>query len=335
MNLKLKTHPATFAVVICGPSASGKTSTAINLANKINGEIISADSRQVYRYLDIGTNKEGIFSKEKDCRIASNIPQHLTDIINPDEFFDAGKFVELAKEKICEIINNGKVPIIVGGTGLYIKALTEGLAPAPPRDNELRAQLNSIVETHGLKPLYEELKKVDADLAEKNRQNPQRLIRSIEVLRLCGKSPSQLSKENKPLQKELFIKFALKTNRDILYKKINNRTDEMLKQGLIDETKKVIAMGYAKGSAGLKTIGYKESVLFLDGKLTLKQTAELIKTKTRNYAKRQLTWFAKDNTINWIDPSLGISQQISQIIITANKKLPQKKSPYKIFNFSD
>ena len=322
MNLKLKTHPATFAVVICGPSASGKTSTAINLANKINGEIISADSRQVYRYLDIGTNKEGIFSKEKDCRIASNIPQHLTDIINPDEFFDAGKFVELAKEKICEIINNGKVPIIVGGTGLYIKALTEGLAPAPPRDNELRAQLNSIVETHGLKPLYEELKKVDADLAEKNRQNPQRLIRSIEVLRLCGKSPSQLSRENKPSQKGLFIKFALKIQRNNLYEKINNRTERMLKQGLIDETKKVIAMGYTKGAAGLKTIGYKESVLFLDGILTLNQTAELIKTKTRNYAKRQLTWFSKDSTINWIDSSLSTSQQISQIIITTNKKLP-------------
>ena len=318
MDLKLKTKPTICPIVICGPTASGKTSTAINLANEINGEIISADSRQVYRYLDIGTNKEGAFLKNKNCRIISNIPQHLTDIINPDEFFDAGKFVELAKEKINEITKNGKVPIIVGGTGLYIKALTEGLAPAPPRDNELRAQLNSIVENHGLKPLYDELSKVDAELAEKNRQNPQRLIRSIEVLRLCGKSPNQLLKEKEPSQSGRFIKFALNIHRNDLYERINNRTDQMLKQGLIDETKKVIDMGYPKESVGLKTIGYKESVLFLDGILTLQETSELIKTKTRNYAKRQLTWFCKDSSINWIDPSLNTSQQISQIITTAN-----------------
>ena len=311
-------------VVICGPTASGKTEIASNLCAMIGGEIISADSRQVYRLLDTGTNKSGIYDAAKKIRYtAAGISQHLTDIINPDEIFSAGDFSREAGKLIDNLINSKIVPVITGGTGLYIKSLVNGLSPMPEKDEALRAELKELITKYGTDRLYLQLKKADPESAEKNRYNPQRLIRAVEVLRLTGKPMSYWhSKTSAPDLN--FIQFAPLWKREELYNNINERSSVMLKSGMIEETKKALSSGYDKESAGLGSIGYKHIINLINGQLDTKQTEELISQDTRRYAKRQMTWFRRVPGINWIetdkssfDPKLiasAISKRIQNML---------------------
>ena len=287
-------------IVICGPTASGKTDIASRLCELIGGEIISADSRQVYRFLDIGTNKSGAYDAVKRVRNTSEgIPQHLTDILDPDETFSAGDFAQAASHLIKEIHAEKKIPVVAGGTGLYIKALVNGLAPLPPKNDGVRAALNREIETHGLEHLYKKLKTIDPASAEKNRSNPQRIIRALEIYELTGKPITELHAGTiKPEWQ--FIQFAPEWGREELYANIEERTDAMLKNGMAEETKVLLSEGYAKACPAFGSLGYKHVINHLSGALTLEETAKLISLDTRHYAKRQLTWFRGAENLRWI-----------------------------------
>ena len=239
-------------VVICGPTASGKTEIASSLCEIIGGEIISADSRQVYRLLDAGTNKSGVYNAVKSVReTTAGIPQYLTDLINPDEIFNAGDFSRETNKLINTIKNAGKVPVIVGGTGLYIKAVVSGLAPMPEKNDTIRDELKNILKERGIDDLYLKLKAVDPVSAEKNRSNPQRLIRALEIFRLTGKPISYWhSKTVKP--EWTFVQFAPLWKREELFRNIDERSRTMLKYGMIEETKKVISWATIRIHRGLE-----------------------------------------------------------------------------------
>jgi len=287
-------------IVITGPTASGKTAVAAEVAKLINGEIISADSRQVYKYLDVGTNKSGEWNAGKKARYFKGIPQYLTDLIEPNESFSAGDFAKLAKEKINQLKRCGKTPIIVGGTGLYIKALIDGLAPLPGKDYKIRQKLESDLKTRGIEYLYEKLKKVDPESAEKNAKNPQRLIRALEIFDLTGMPITRLHKKTIP-SGENFLQFGLSWPREVLYRNIDQRTEEMIKTGIIEETKTVLEKGFVASSEAFRSIGYKYVLEYLSGEINKKESEELISRDTRRYAKRQITWFKRDKRISWIE----------------------------------
>jgi tRNA dimethylallyltransferase len=286
-------------IVIAGPTGSGKTALAVKLARKLNCEIISADSRQVYKYLDVGTNKEGVWSEELGARAAEGVPQYLTDIIEPGDTFSAGQFVKRAGEFIKKIRGSGKRPLIVGGTGLYIKALIDGIAELPDRNEPLRQELNALLSKHGKEYLYDKLKKFDPVSAEKNRGNPQRLIRSLEVHELTGVPITELHKNTRGSNEE-FLQFAVNTGREELYKRIDARSAAMLDSGMIEETKKVLDMGFGEDSPGLQGLGYRDAVRYLKNEITLDELRALLQAGSRRYAKRQLTWFKKDSRIKWL-----------------------------------
>ena len=280
-------------IVISGPTASGKTKAAVKACEDIDGEIISADSRQVYRYLDTGTNKEGKLQKNGLRKIEA-IAQHLTDIINPDEKYSAAEFVKDAEKAIDDIDSRGKIPVIVGGTGLYIKALLYGLDEMPPADEELRKELGE----QSAENLYKRLLKLDPESAEKNKLNPQRLLRALEINILSGKTMQEHIKPKKP--KYEFKHFSLSASSETLYERINKRCIDMLDNGMIEETKKVLDMGYAKNCHGLSGIGYRHIVKFLEGEIQKDELISEFCKDTRHYAKRQNTWFKAQPDIKFI-----------------------------------
>ena len=276
-------------IVILGPTASGKTSLAIKLAKKFNGEIILADSRTIYENMDIGTAKPNRDEKKI-------IPHYLLDIIKPDQRFSVAEFQKLAFQKIAEIHKRGKIPFLVGGTGLYINAVCEGFKiPAPAADKKLRKKLAQKSEAQLLK----QLKKLDLKTAAKiDSKNKRRLIRALEVCLKTGKKFSQLQQQAKPDFD--ILKIGLRISRQKLYQKINQRTDQMVKAGLVDEIKKLYKMGYDFNLPALSGLVYKEIGEYVCGKITLAQALEKAKQKTRNFAKRQMTWFRRDKKIKWI-----------------------------------
>lgn len=286
-------------IVIEGPTGSGKTDIAVKLCKSINGEIISADSRQIYRHLDIGTNKSGKWSEDTKTRIDSSIHQHLTDFLEPSEEFSAGGFVKKAILLIESIRAKGKTPVIVGGTGLYIKALIDGLAPMPKADQSIRDELHQKVLKEGKDSLYNDLKSFDPESAEKNKGNTQRLIRAIEVYKLTGKPITILQKETVP-SKESFLRFAVLWEKDKLYKRLDERCDLMLSTGMIEETKKAVDLGFTKQSPGLNSLGYRLIIDHLNNKISIDEIKPLFKRDMRHYAKRQMTWLKRDKRINWI-----------------------------------
>jgi tRNA dimethylallyltransferase len=275
-------------VVISGPTASGKTKMAVEFCKKYNGEIISCDSRQVYKYLDIGTNKEGIFL-ENDIREVDGIVQHLTDIVTPDKSYSADEFKTQADSKIKEIQNKDKIPVIVGGTGLYIKALLYGLDDMPKTNETLRAQLKKLSQDK----LYDELMKLDIESAQKNKSNPQRLIRALEISIISGKT---VKEHIKPKSKRYNFKhFSIVVPIEKLYSRINNRCKHMIENGMIDETKKVLSLGFSKKCPALSSIGYRHIVKYLDNQISKEEMILEFSKDTRHYAKRQNTWFRTQN----------------------------------------
>lgn len=274
-------------IAVVGATASGKTSYAIELAKKINGEIISADSRLVYKGMDIGTAKPTIDEMQE-------IPHYMIDVVEPEYNYSVGLYVKEAKKHITDIISRGKVPIVVGGTGLYFRVLLENYdLPDVKPDYELRKDLSS----YSYEELLEMLTKLDekaANSVEKN--DKKKLIRYIEIIKLAGK-PLDLVRGVK--EKEFNVEWVgLNFPREILYDRINKRVDLMIEQGLIDETKKLLQK-HGRISNITDTIGYREVLSYLDGELSLDEAKDKLKQNTRNYAKRQLTWFRKNEQINW------------------------------------
>lgn len=274
-------------IAVVGATASGKTSYAIELAKKINGEIISADSRLVYKGMDIGTAKPTIDEMQE-------IPHYMIDVVEPEYNYSVGLYVKEAKKRITDIISRGKVPIVVGGTGLYFRVLLENYdLPDVKPDYELRKELSS----YSYEELLEMLTKLDekaANSVEKN--DKKKLIRYIEIIKLAGK-PLDLVRGVK--EKEFNVEWVgLNFPREILYDRINKRVDLMIEQGLIDETKKLLQK-HGRISNITDTIGYREVLSYLDGELSLDEAKDKLKQNTRNYAKRQLTWFRKNEQINW------------------------------------
>lgn len=274
-------------IAVVGATASGKTSYAIELSKKINGEIISADSRLVYKGMDIGTAKPTIDEMQE-------IPHYMIDVVEPEYNYSVGLYVKEAKKHITDIISRGKVPIVVGGTGLYFRVLLENYdLPDVKPDYELRKELSS----YSYEELLEMLTKLDekaANSVEKN--DKKKLIRYIEIIKLAGK-PLDLVRGVK--EKEFNVEWVgLNFPREILYDRINKRVDLMIEQGLIDETKKLLQK-HGRISNITDTIGYREVLSYLDGELSLDEAKDKLKQNTRNYAKRQLTWFRKNEQINW------------------------------------
>ncbi len=289
-------RPRKEPVFLVGPTGVGKTSIAIWLAKRIDGEIVSADSMQVYRGMEVGVAKPT--AKER-----KEIPHHLIDIVTIDEEFSVAQYKELAEKTIREIQCRKKAPLIVGGTGLYIKALTEGIFRGPDADWNFRKKLMEEVEKDGHQRLYKRLKEVDPETAEKIDQNDvRRIIRALEIYEKTGQPISELQREwRKSSLTHTMI--GLTMERRLLYERINNRVEKMFEDGLVEETKRLMEVELEKNRTAMQAIGYKEVVGYLKNQYSLDEAKDLVKRNTRRYAKRQLTWFRKDDRIKWYDLS--------------------------------
>ena len=302
-------------IVIAGPTASGKTSLGVELAKRIGGEVISADSMQIYKDMTIGTAKPTPEETE-------GIPHYLIDFVPPDERYSVADFKKDAEEKIDEIIKRGKAPIIVGGTGLYIDSLVYGIDyPEIEYDEEYRNELMQKAETEeGLKSLYEEAMKIDPEAMQIISSNDKkRITRILEIYNATGKTKTELeakSREKGP--KYDYIVFAIDWDREKLYERINLRVDIMIEQGLVDEVKEVVDK-YKKFPTAMQGLGYKEVVEYLEGKITYDEMVEKIKLETRHFAKRQLTWFRKNKDIIWIDGQKEKKDNVDFILEKVNE----------------
>lgn len=273
-------------IIIAGPTAVGKTAAGVMVARTFNGEVISADSVQVYRGADIGSAK--VTKSEMQ-----GIPHHLIDICAPDDTFNAGEFAGLAKQKIAEIAARGKVPILVGGTGLYISSLLFPLTSSGAKDDKLRTQLYDYARMNGAMALFDKLKSIDPETAQKLHPNQlDRIVRAIEIFKTTGVKKSSLVRT---LNSEYdYLLIVLTDAREALYSRINARVDEMINAGLIDEVRGLVERyNLTKNNQIMQGIGYKEVYDYLTGKTGQKTCIDLIKQRSRNYAKRQLTWFKK------------------------------------------
>ncbi len=281
--------------IIVGPTGVGKTQFSLRLAEKIELEIISADSRQIYRYMDIGTAKPTATQRNA-------VVHHFIDIKFPDEYYSAGSFSREARTAIDEISRRGKLPVVVGGAGFYIRALVDGFFEAEIRSDEVKRKLQTAVKLTGLEPFYEKLKQVDPLSAQRIHHNDrQRILRALEVWEIAGIPLSQFHQEEIISADFQAIYIGLNMDRQSLYDKIERRVDEMIRNGLIDEVKRLMQMGYSEQLPSLQTVGYKETFDYLKGRISHVQMIELIKQNSRNYAKRQLTWFKRMRNIHWID----------------------------------
>lgn len=279
-------------VIITGPTGIGKTELSLELAKKYKGEIISSDSMQIYKKLNIGTAKIDLNK--------TSILHHMVDIIEPSDNFTVADFKNSAKKIITDINNRDGLPFLVGGTGLYINSLVYNLdfTETEP-DYEYRDELREILEEEGSEFLYEKLQDQDMDMAEKiHKNNGQRIIRALEILKSGNKKGDNFREENKDYN---LIYIGLNMDRAKLYEKINQRVDKMIDLGLVDEVKNLLDEGLDKNSQSLKAIGYKEVISYLDGEIDFDEMVDLIKKNSRHYAKRQLTWFRRDKRIKWFD----------------------------------
>ncbi len=287
-------------LVICGPTSVGKTQLSLKLADILKGEIVSFDSRQIYKLMDIGTAKP---TEEERKRAA----HHLIDLIYPNESFTAADYGRKAREVVREIQKRGKTPIAVGGSGLYLTALVEGFFEGPKADQELRRRLEGEAQDFGEPRLFDRLKEVDPEAAERiHPHDRMRIIRALEVYEITGKPISAWQREGdyEPFPVR-FVKIGLNMERVRLYQRIDLRAERMISAGLLDEVKALRRKGFAPGLKALKTVGYQELFSHLEGEFDLPTAVEKIKLNTRHYAKRQLTWFKKDEGITWMDAEDG------------------------------
>lgn len=284
-------------IILTGPTAVGKTKLSIELAKAVNGQMISADSMQVYRHMDIGTAK--IRPEEMQ-----DIPHYLIDVLDPWESFDVVRFQTMAKEALEKIYTAGAIPIVVGGTGFYIQALLYNI-DFDENDSETgyRSELQSFAERHGAEALHDRLRQVDeksADMIHPN--NIKRVIRALEFYHQTGTRISEHNETQR--QKESpyrFVYFVLDDERERIYRRIDQRIDQMLDQGLVAEVKQLRDMGCTRDMVSMQGLGYKEILAYLDGECTLEEAVYILKRDTRHFAKRQLTWFRREQDVRWIE----------------------------------
>ncbi|MGD8991437.1 MAG: tRNA (adenosine(37)-N6)-dimethylallyltransferase MiaA [Desulfobacterales bacterium] len=291
-------------VIVCGPTGIGKTAVAIELARHFKGQIIGADSMQIYKYMDIGTAKP---TAEEQAQVV----HHMVDIVAPDEPFDGARYAEQARHIIAKLCRQQILPFVVGGTGLYIKALLYGLFNDDVSDPQIRAKLKVEAETHGIDILYRRLRRLDPETAQRlHPHDTYRILRALEVVEASGKAISRHHREHgfgeHPFDA---LKIGLQMQREILYERINQRVDAMFAAGFLDEVKNLLAWGYAGDLNAMQAIGYRHLVDLIQGRISPAECLRTLKRDHRRYAKRQLTWFHADSEIIWKTP-----RQIKEMI---------------------
>ncbi len=298
-------------VVILGPTASGKSRLALELAPLFDAEIVSADSMQVYRFMDIGTAKPSMEDRKR-------VPHHLIDVVNPDEDYTAARFRKDGAKAIEGIHARNKNILVVGGTGLYIRALTEGIFEGPEADMELRRRLIEEAAVKGKRYVHEMLGRVDPVSASRiHPNNLIRTIRALEVYYLSRRPMSEFHREHRFSERPYdVLKIGLNREREVLYRDIDRRVDRMMEAGLVDEVKRLLEMGYSRDLKPLQGLGYKEMLAYIDGRLTLDEALGLVRRNTRHYARRQMTWFRRDGSICWFRPDerRGIIEAIKDFL---------------------
>lgn len=284
-------------IVLTGPTAVGKTALSIRLAKSIGGEIISADSMQVYKHMDIGSAK----IKPEEMK---GVPHYLVDVLEPSEEFHIARFQKMAKAAMKEIYERGHIPILVGGTGFYIQSITRDIDfTENDGDMSYRHELEQFAEKHGGEELYKRLQKVDPKSAEEiHANNVKRVIRALEYFHQTGQPISAHNEEQKQKESPYDLRyFVLNDARSRLYERIEKRIDLMLEQGLIDEVKKLKEMGYNRDMVSMQGLGYKEILAYLEGDCSLEKAVYILKRDTRHFAKRQLTWFKREKDVIWVN----------------------------------
>lgn len=284
-------------IILTGPTAVGKTKASIGLSKAIGGEIISADSMQVYRHMDIGSAK---ITKEE----MQGVPHHLIDVLEPDEEFHVVKFQQMAKKAMDEIYAKGKIPVVVGGTGFYIQALLYDIDfDEQETDSAYREHLEEVAKEKGAQYLHDMLKEVDLKAAQEiHMNNVKRVIRALEFYKQTGEKISEHNEKER--QKESpynFVYIVLNDDREKLYQRIDQRVDEMIKKGLVKEVESLKAKGYTKNMVSMQGLGYKEILSYLEGELSLEDAVYILKRDTRHFAKRQLTWFKRERDVIWLE----------------------------------
>lgn len=305
-------------IILTGPTAVGKTELSISLAKAIDGEIISADSMQVYKYMNIGTAK--ICQEEMD-----GVMHHLIDILDPGVAFNVAMFKELAKKAVDEIYERGHIPIIVGGTGFYIQALLYDIDFSEEEsDTGLRLELEELAKEKGSEYLHECLRQVDPESADQiHHNNVKRVIRALEYYRMHGEKISvHNERERQKKSPYQFLYFVLTHDRKVLYDRIERRIDQMVKDGLVAEVDNLLKMGYNRELVSMQGLGYKEIVPYLLGECSLEEAIYVLKRDTRHFAKRQLTWFRRERDVRWLDKSRAASEKdiLREILDTINRE---------------
>ena len=305
-------------IILTGPTAVGKTELSIALAKSIGGEIISADSMQVYKYMNIGTAK--IRSEEMD-----GVPHHLIDILEPDVAFNVAMFKDLAKSAVEDIYSRGRIPILVGGTGFYIQALLYDIDFSEEDSNtSIRKELEILAEIKGAAFLHEKLREVDPESAEQiHANNVKRVIRALEYYQLHGEKISTHNETERHKESPYdFLYFVLTHDRQVLYERIEKRIDQMIDHGLISEVDNLLKKGYDSSLVSMQGLGYKELIPYLQKKCTLDEAIYVLKRDTRHFAKRQLTWFRRERNVRWLDKSLVSSDEeiLKEILNTIERE---------------
>jgi tRNA dimethylallyltransferase len=284
-------------IVVCGPTAVGKTTVGIELARALGGEIISADSMQVYRHMDIGTAKPTAAEQ-------AAVPHHLIDVVDPDEPFDAATYAAQGRQAVAALSQRGRTPVVVGGTGLYVKALLSGLFRSEARDPVVRSRLRAEVESLGPVALYVQLERCDPQTAARLHPNDAvRILRALEVFEVTGRPISELQQEHRFAHTPFCVlKIGLSIDRPTLYERINRRVDAMAAAGLEQEVRSLLARGYGPELRAMQSIGYSHMTRFIAGSFTWEECIRTLKRDTRRFAKRQMTWFRADAEIAWSSP---------------------------------
>ena len=315
--MKTNLFPETI-LVICGPTGIGKTALSLEIASRLPSEIVSADSRQIYRFMDVGTAKPTPEERQR-------APHHFIDIRDPDQDYSAGEYSREARQVIAKIFQRGKLPIVAGGSGLYIRALLEGFFNLDAKDAQLRETLRQRLSSEGAEKLFAEFAEIDPELAAKTHpNNTKRVLRALEVFYLTGTPMSQIQKAQKDPAPFRWLKIGLTLERKQLYARINRRVEKMFDSGLVDEVRSLLKKGFSPTLNALNSVGYKEVISYLNGAADLFSCKEMIKQNSRRYAKRQLTWFRGEKDVEWIE--LADANALPGVADAVLKKLELKKN---------
>jgi tRNA dimethylallyltransferase len=295
-------------LAVIGPTASGKSQLGVDLAKKLNGEIISSDSIQVYRHLNIGSAKP-------DPEMLAEVPHHLIDILNPDQSYNAGQFEQDADEVIQQLVEQKKRPIVLGGTGLYLRSLIHGMIQIPDISLAIKQQVRVTLDTQGLPACYQQLNALDPESAQRLHPNDiSRIIRALEVVLDTGESIQQWQKKHQFAENRYPVFYVgIQWDRQVLYDRINQRVNLMMDDGLIEEVENLLKMGYSKDLFALKSIGYKQAFDFLSGDISKEEMIQDIQQKSRRYAKKQVTWWRSKSDVNWLKPNFSLEDTIDKI----------------------